>query len=88
MEYDRLEALQGRDSIRGIKPSIERSRLQDQIAWAARVGVSKDVVVAENQVVTVSCRMIAVANVPDYTPKGAGGNCWMPNAEPWPGRGV
>jgi hypothetical protein len=46
-KYDRLEALQGRDRVRGKKPAVERSRLQDEIAGLAGVDVGEDVVVAE-----------------------------------------
>jgi hypothetical protein len=50
-EYDRLEALQGRDRVRWKQPAVKRSRLQDEIAGFAGIGVGKDVVVAEDQVV-------------------------------------
>jgi SagB-type dehydrogenase family enzyme len=62
-EYDRLEALQGRDRVRGKEPAVKRSRLQDEIAGFAGIGVGKDVVVAEDQVVAFARLTIAATDV-------------------------
>ena len=47
-EHERLVALQSRDCIRGKEPTVERSRLQNEIAGLTGVDVGKDMVVAED----------------------------------------
>jgi hypothetical protein len=48
-----------RDRVRGKEPAVKRSRLQDEIAGLAGVDVGKDVVVAEDQIVTLTATDVA-----------------------------
>ena len=68
-EYDRLEALQGRDRVRGKEPAVKRSRLQDEIAGLAGIGVGKEVVVAEDQVVALARLTIGATDVAHDAPE-------------------
>ena len=85
-EYDRLEALQGRDRVRGKEPAVKRSRLQDEIAGLAGIGVGKDVVVAEDQVVALARLMTGATDVAHDAPESTRSNGMVADAEGWQGR--